>query len=73
MTEVRQVFLLLLVAAISAAFVAMIRPFLLTILLAAIFTGLTYPVYQWLHIRLRGREALAAICWLAETRRCTSC
>jgi predicted PurR-regulated permease PerM len=63
-TRFRQAFLLLLVTAISAAFVAMIRAFLLTILLAAIFTGLSYPVYQWLLRRLRGREALAAIATL---------
>ncbi len=55
-TRFRQAFLLLLVTAISAAFVAMIRTFLLTILLAAIFTGLSYPVYQWLLGRLRGRR-----------------
>ena len=46
-TRFRQTFLLLLVAAISIAFVAMIRAFLLTILLAAIFTGLSYPMYRW--------------------------
>ena len=63
-TRFRQAFLLLLVAAISAAFIAMIRAFLLTILLAAIFTGLSYPVYRWLLGRLRGREALAAIATL---------
>ena len=63
-TRFRQAFLLLLVTAISAAFVAMIRAFLLTILLAAIFAGLSYPVYQWLLGRLRGREALAAIATL---------
>ena len=64
-TRFRQAFLLLLVTAISAAFVAMIRAFLLTILLAAIFTGLSYPVYQRLLGWLRGREALAAIATLA--------
>ncbi len=63
-TRFRQAFLLLLVAAISIAFVAMIRAFLLTILLAAIFTGLSYPVYEWLFRRFRGRSALAAIATL---------
>jgi len=63
-TRFRQAFLLLLVAAISAAFVTMIRAFLLTILLAAIFTGLSYPVYRWLCRRLHGREALAAVATL---------
>jgi len=57
----RQAFLVLLVATISAAFLAMIRTFLLTILLAAIITGLSYPIYDWLLGRLRGRQALAAI------------
>ena len=37
---------------------------MLTILLAAIFTGLSYPVYQWLLGWLRGRKALAAIATL---------
>ena len=57
----RHAFLLLLVAAISAAFVAMIRAFLLTILLAAIFSGLSYPMFLWLQHKLGGRSALAAI------------
>jgi predicted PurR-regulated permease PerM len=63
-TRFRQAFLLLLVAAISIAFVAMIRAFLLTILLAAIFTGLRYPMYRWLLGRSRGRSVLAAIATL---------
>jgi predicted PurR-regulated permease PerM len=63
-TRFRQAFLLLLVTAISVAFVAMIRAFLLTILLAALFAALSYPVYQWLLGRLRGRKALAAVATL---------
>ena len=63
-TRFRQAFLLLLVAAISTAFVAMIRAFLLTILLAAIFTGLSYPVYQWMLGWLGGRKVVAAIATL---------
>jgi predicted PurR-regulated permease PerM len=63
MTEARyrQAFLILLVVATSAAFIAMIREFLMTILLAAIFTGLSYPLFGWLLERLRGRRALAAL------------
>ncbi len=63
MTEarVRQVFLLLLVAGISAAFVAMIRVFLITILVAAIFTALSYPLYEWLLARVGGRRFVAAL------------
>jgi predicted PurR-regulated permease PerM len=63
-TRFRQAFLLLLVTAISVAFVAMIREFLLTILLAAIFAGLSYPVYRRLVRAFHGREALAAIATL---------
>jgi predicted PurR-regulated permease PerM len=63
-TRFRQAFLILLVVAISAAFIAMVRAFLLTILLAAIFTGLTYPVYTWFVARLRGHRPLAAIAML---------
>ena len=63
-TRFRQAFLLLLVTAISVAFVAMIRTFLLTILLAAIFSGLSYPVYQWLLGHFRGRRALSAVATL---------
>jgi hypothetical protein len=63
-TRFRQAFLLLLVAAISVAFVAMVRAFLLTILLAAIFAGLSYPVYEWMLRRVRGRTALAAVATL---------
>ncbi len=63
-TRYRQAFLLLLVAAISIAFVAMIRTFLLTILLAAIFTGLSYPMYQWLLRKFHARSGLAAIATL---------
>jgi predicted PurR-regulated permease PerM len=59
-TRFRQAFLLLLVAAISIAFFAMIRAFLVTILLAAIFAGLSYPIYQWLLARLGRHKALAA-------------
>lgn len=63
MTErrVRQWFLLLFVAAISLAFVAMIRDFMLTILLAAILAGLSHPLYRWLFVHLDGRPALAAL------------
>jgi len=56
----RNLFLILLVVAISAAFVAMIRQFLLTILLAAIFSGLAHPIYQRFCRLFRGRRAWAS-------------
>lgn len=56
----RRAFLLILVVAISIAFIAMLRPFLLTILMAAIFAGLAYPLYQRLAVGLGGHRAIAA-------------
>ena len=63
MTEsrIRRAFLIWLVVAITAAFIAMIWPFLLTILLAAIFSGISYPVYRWLLPKLGRRQWLAAL------------
>jgi predicted PurR-regulated permease PerM len=57
----RQAFLVLLVIAISAAFVAMIRMFLLTMLLAAIFAGVARPLYLRLKGWLRGNGAAASV------------
>jgi predicted PurR-regulated permease PerM len=56
----RRAFVLLLVASISAAFIAMVRSFLLTILVAAIFTALLYPIYLRLTSVFRGRRPIAA-------------
>jgi predicted PurR-regulated permease PerM len=57
----RKAFLILLVVAISVAFVAMIRIFILTILLAAIFAAVARPLYLRLQRRLRGNRPLASI------------
>jgi predicted PurR-regulated permease PerM len=64
MTSFRRWFLLLLVATISVAFVAMVRDFLLTVLMAALFTGVAYPVYRRILRRIGGRETLAALATL---------
>ena len=55
MTEARfrKTFLLLLVIAISVGFLALLQPFLTTILLAAIFSGLAHPIYARM---LSGRQ-----------------
>lgn len=53
--------LLLLVALISAVFLAMIRQFLMTILLAGIFAALARPFYRRLARRLGGRRHLASL------------
>ena len=53
-------FLLILVAAISAAFMAMVWNFVTPVLLAAIFTGLCRPLHQKLIHWLGGRVTLAS-------------
>jgi predicted PurR-regulated permease PerM len=57
----RKGFLILLVVAISAAFLAMIEGFLMTILVAAIFSGLLHPIYTSLVGRVGGRRPLASV------------
>jgi predicted PurR-regulated permease PerM len=56
----RKAFLLVLVVAISIGFLAMLWPFVTTILIAAIFSGLAYPLYARLNRALGGRRALAS-------------
>ena len=57
----RKGFLILLVIAISLIFFAMVRSFLMTMLLAAILSGMVHPLYRWLVKLLRGRKALASV------------
>ena len=56
----RRSFLLVLLLGISLLFMFMIRRFLMAVFLAAIFTGLTRPIYKRVARRLGGRENLAA-------------
>jgi predicted PurR-regulated permease PerM len=56
----RNLFLLLVVVAVSALFLFMIRSFLVTLLLAAIFAGLTRPIYLDLRRLVGGRQRLGA-------------
>jgi predicted PurR-regulated permease PerM len=56
----RRAFVILLVIAISVAFVAMIRIFLLTILLAAIFAAVARPLYLQVERGFRGHSGLAS-------------
>jgi len=53
--------LLLVVLFISALFLAMIRQFLMAIMLAGIFSAMAHPMYRRLVDRLRGRRHLASI------------
>jgi predicted PurR-regulated permease PerM len=57
----RRAFVLILVFVVSAMFFQMIRSFVLALLMAAIFTGLTYPLYKRLLKRLGGRKTAAAM------------
>jgi len=49
------------VAGISVLFLLVVKSFLLAVLLAAIFAGLSLSLYQWIVERFRGRKRLAAI------------
>ncbi len=53
----QQAFLLALALGISILFFLVIRRFLLAVLLAAVFAGLAYPLYGWLHERTGSRRA----------------
>jgi len=56
----RKGFLLALVVAITATFVFVIKDFLMTIFVAAIFSGLAHPLYWRLRTIFGAREALAS-------------
>ncbi|HEB70799.1 MAG TPA: AI-2E family transporter [Desulfobulbus sp.] len=58
---VNKVVLLILVGAISALFMTMIRQFLMAIFMAGLFSAMVSPIHQWLTLRLKGRENLASI------------
>jgi predicted PurR-regulated permease PerM len=53
-------FLLVLALAMSVMFFRMIQPFILAVLLGAIFAGLTYPIYTRLSRWLGGRRLIAS-------------
>lgn len=57
----RKTFVLLMVLSISLVFVVTIKGFLTALFLAAVFTGMVYPVYRWLLQRYRGREVMASV------------
>jgi predicted PurR-regulated permease PerM len=57
----RRGFLLALVVGITAAFIFVVKDFLMTVFVAAIFSGLTHPVYRRLRKAFGGRKALASV------------
>src|ERR1044072_9559965 len=60
-TTFRTAFVLILVLAVSALFLAVTWPFLKPLLLGAMLAGLSGPLYQWVLRLVKGRAALAAI------------
>jgi predicted PurR-regulated permease PerM len=54
-------FVLLLVLAMSALFLAVLWPFLKALLLGAILAGFCHPLYRWLMRLFRGRTSWAAV------------
>jgi predicted PurR-regulated permease PerM len=58
--NLNKAFVLLLLLFISAVFLAMVWPFLMTIIMAGIFSALARPLYRWLKRRFGGRSSLAA-------------
>jgi predicted PurR-regulated permease PerM len=60
--NIQKTTLILLVIAISALFFAMIKGFIITLLLAGIFAGILYTPYQKLLTLFREHKALASLC-----------
>ncbi len=54
-------YFILILIVIAAAFFAMLRPFLVSILLAAILAGLIYPVYSWMRRRIWNQPTFCSI------------
>src|SRR5256885_5912858 len=59
-TNLRTAFVLLLVAAVTALFLAVAWPFLNPLLLGALLAGLFHPLYRWVTRLLGGRPSLGA-------------
>ena len=59
-TTFRTAFVIILVLAVSALFLAVTWPFLQALLLGAMLAGLCRPLYNWVTRLVRGRESLAA-------------
>jgi len=54
-------YFILILIVIAAVFFAMLRPFLVSILLAAIIAGLIYPVYGWMRRRIWNQPTFCSI------------
>src|SRR5215470_2230373 len=59
--SLRTAFVLLLVVAVSALFLAVAWPFLEPLLLGALLAGLFHPLYRWITRLVGGRQSLGAV------------
>src|SRR3546814_7944414 len=59
-TQFRRTMVLLLVVAVSAAFIAVVQDFLLTLFMAAIFSTMLHPLYRRVLRWCGGRRATAS-------------
>jgi predicted PurR-regulated permease PerM len=59
--NLRTAFVLLLVVAVTALFLAVTWPFLEPLLLGALLAGLFHPLYRWITRLLGGRQSLGAV------------
>src|SRR5437762_630083 len=59
-TNLRTAFVLLLVVAVTALFLAVTWPFFKPLLLGALLAGLFHPLYRWITRLLGGRQSLGA-------------
>jgi len=57
----QQGFVLLLLATVLLGFIGMIRGFLIALVLAAILTGLLYPIYRRIRVYLKDQASLASV------------
>lgn len=56
----RGLFLLAFAVIVSALFFKMVQPFLMALFMAAVFAGMSKPIYRWFMKRLKQRRALSA-------------
>jgi predicted PurR-regulated permease PerM len=59
--QLQRWFLLALALLITVGFFQVIRSFIVSVFMAAILAGMTYPLYLWLVKKTRGRELAAAV------------
>jgi predicted PurR-regulated permease PerM len=61
LSKVSGPYFLLILIVIAVMFFAMLRPFLVAILMAAILAGFFYPVYNWIRRRIWNQPAFSSV------------